>query len=305
MKQQAAYPWLILLVPPLMWACNAILGRIAADMIPPMLFNFMRWLFVLVFLLPLAYWIFRPGSGLLIHWRRYAGLGFLSVFGYNSLQYLALHTSTAINVTLIAASMPIWMLLVGRIFYQTRITGLHLLGAACSLFGVAIVLSQGDLSRLAGLRFLAGDLYVVLAAIGWAIYSWQLKFTVKPERLRQDWAALLMAQVVYGLIPSGLFALGEVGFSAQRIQWSLPLLGILVFVAIGPAILAYKTWGEGVQRVGPTLAGFFANLTPLITALLSSLILGEYPKLFHAASFVFIVLGIWLSSRKPPQPSKS
>ena len=139
----------------------------------------------------------------------------------------------------------------------------------------------------------------MLAAIGWAIYSWQLKFTVKPERLRRDWAALLMAQVVYGLIPSGLFALGELGLSAQRIQWSLPLLGILIFVAIGPAILAYKTWSDGVQRVGPTLAGFFANLTPLITALLSSLILGEYPKLFHAASFIFIVLGIWLSSRTP------
>ena len=282
-----------------MWACNAILGRIAADMIPPMLFNFMRWIFVLIFLLPLAYWIFRPGSGLLIHWRRYTWLGFLSVFGYNSLQYLALHTSTAINVTLIAASMPIWMLLVGRIFYQIRITGLHVLGAACLLFGVAIVLSQGDLSRLSGLRFLPGDLYIVLAAIGWAIYSWQLKFTVKPERLRQDWAALLMAQVVYGLIPSGLFVLGELEFSEQRVQWSPPLLGILVFVAIGPAILAYKTWGEGVQRVGPTLAGFFANLTPLIAALLSSLILGEYPKLFHAASFVFIALGIWLSSRMP------
>jgi drug/metabolite transporter (DMT)-like permease len=280
-----------------MWACNAILGRIAADMIPPMLFNFLRWLVVLIFLLPLANWIFRSGSGLLTHWRRYAGLGFLSVFCYNSLQYLALHTSTAINVTLIAASMPVWMLLVGRLFYQTRISSLNILGAFCSLFGVAIVLSQGDLSRLSGLRFLPGDIYIVLAAIGWAIYSWQLKFTVKPERIRHDWAALLLAQVVYGLIPSGLFALGELGLSEQRIQWSLPLLGILIFVAIGPAILAYKTWGEGVQRVGPTLAGFFANLTPLITALLSSLLLGEYPKPFHVISFFFIALGIWLSSK--------
>jgi drug/metabolite transporter (DMT)-like permease len=297
MKQPAAFPGLILVVPPFMWACNVILGRIAADMIPPMLFNFMRWFFALVFLLPLAYWIFRPGSGLLTHWRRYAGLGFLSVFGYTALQYSALHTSTAINVTLIAASMPVWMLLVGRLFYQSRFTGLTLLGAGCSLFGVAIVLCQGDLSRLSGLRLLTGDIYIVLASIGWAIYSWQLKFTVEPERIRRDWAALLLAQVIYGLIPSGLFALGEASFSEQRIQWSLPLVGILIFIAIGPAILAYKTWGEGVQRVGPTVAGFFANLTPLITALLSSLILGEYPKPFHAISFLFIVLGIWLSSK--------
>lgn len=282
-----------------MWAANAIVGRMAVDLIPPMLFNFMRWLLVLVFLLPLAPWIIRPGSGLLLHWKRYLVLGILSVSAYNSLQYLALHTSSAINVTLIAASMPVWMLLIGRLFFHTPIGGMKVLGAAASMLGVMVVLAQGNLANLAQFKFVAGDLYIVVAIISWAFYSWMLKDTHQPARIRQDWAALLLAQVIYGLAFSGLFSITEAIISPQRAQWGWELWTILVFVAIGPAILAYRAWGEGVQRVGPTIAGFFANLTPLLTAVMSSLILGEHPKLYHGVSFVLIALGIWLSSIGP------
>lgn len=292
---------MILLIPPIMWACNAILGRAAADMIPPMLFNFFRWLLVFLFLLPLAPWVLQRGSGLLTHWRRYIVLGFLSIFSYNSLQYLALHTSTAINVTLIAASMPVWMLVAGRLMYGQKMGKRDLIGAALSILGVAVVLAQGDLRNLSTFQFLPGDIYIVLATMGWAVYSWMLKHTTEPKQIRQDWAAMLLAQVFYGLIFSALFSAGEMWLSPQRIQWSWSLVGILLFVSLGPALLAYRTWGEGVARVGPTLAGFYANLTPPLAAVLSSLLLGEYPKLYHGISFVLIVLGIWLSAQGPKQ----
>ena len=105
----------LLLVPPLMWAGNAIVGRLMQGSIPPITFNLLRWVLAFVLLLPLAAWVLRPGSGLLTHWRRFALLGLLSVSLYNALQYMALKTSTPINVTLVAASMPVWMLLVGRL----------------------------------------------------------------------------------------------------------------------------------------------------------------------------------------------
>jgi drug/metabolite transporter (DMT)-like permease len=67
---------------------------------------------------------------------------------------------------------------------------------------------------------------------------------------------------------------------------------------VGPAVLAYRFWGLGVQRVGPGVAGFFANLTPLFAAVMSALVLGDAPKLYHAAAFLLIVGGIVVSSRK-------
>ena len=72
----------------------------------------------------------------------------------------------------------------------------------------------------------------------------------------------------------------------------------MLFIVIGPAILAYRFWGEGVRRAGPATAGFFANLIPLFTALLSIPVLGEVPQLYHALAFALIVGGIVVSSRK-------
>ena len=303
MNQRLTLPTALLLtVPPLMWAGNAVVGRLAADLIPPMTLNFLRWLIAFFILLPLAWQILRPSSTLWSAWRRYLLLGFLGVGCYNALMYLALHTSTALNVTLVGASVPVWMLLIGTLFFKQRISRLQLIGSLLSIVGVMVVLSRGELARLAQIQFVAGDFYIVLASIAWAFYSWLLVKPAEnqpndPPNIRSDWAAFLMAQMVFGLGWAGLFAGGEWALTTTPISWGWPLVAVLLFVAIGPAILAYRCWGVGVQRVGPAMASFFANLTPLIAALLSAAFLGELPQLYHAAAFVLVVGGIVVSSR--------
>ena len=81
------------------------------------------------------------------------------------------------------------------------------------------------------------------------------------------------------------------------IDWDWPLALAILAIAIGPAVLAYRFWGLGVQRVGPGVAGFFANLTPLFAAVMSVLLLGEIPRPYHALAFALIVGGIVVSSR--------
>src|SRR3954463_12208226 len=100
----------LLTLSPLMWAGNAIVGRAVNQLVPPITLNFLRWAIAMLILLPLAGWIFRRGSSLWTHWKRFTWLGLLGIGLYNTLQYLALHTSSPINVTLVAASMPVWML---------------------------------------------------------------------------------------------------------------------------------------------------------------------------------------------------
>ena len=135
---------LLLTLPPLMWAGNAVVGRMIGHLVPPMTLNLLRWVGAFVLLLPLAAGVLRPGSGLWSHWRRFAVLGLLSVGCYNALQYLALRTSTPINVTLVAASSPMWMLLIGRLFFNASISRQQLLGALLSISGVLLVLSRGQ-----------------------------------------------------------------------------------------------------------------------------------------------------------------
>ncbi|NQW93468.1 MAG: DMT family transporter [Polaromonas sp.] len=299
MNQRLSLPTALLLtVPPLMWAGNAVVGRVVADLIPPMTLNFFRWVIAFAILLPFTWHVLKADSSIWRSWRRYAILGLLGVGCYNALQYLALHTSTALNVTLVGASMPMWMLATGALFFGQRIKGMQVLGALLSMAGVLVVLSRGEWALLVKVQFVPGDFFIVLASIAWAFYSWLLTQPKDAPEIRSDWAAFLMAQMVFGLVWSGLLTGGEWALTNASINWDWPLAAALLYIALGPALLAYRCWGLGVQRVGPAIAGFFSNLTPLIAALLSAAFLGELPQLYHAAAFLLIAGGIVVSSRR-------
>jgi drug/metabolite transporter (DMT)-like permease len=299
MNQRLTLSTLVLLtLPPLMWAGNAVVGRIVAPLVPPLTLNFLRWAIAFVILLPFAWRLLGATSPVWERIGRYAVLGFLGIGSYNALQYLALKTSTPINVTLVGSSIPAFMLALGAAFFGQRITVRQVLGALLSIAGVLLVLCRGEPARLAEVRFVPGDLYMLLATAGWALYSWLLTRPGDPPEVRSDWAGFLMAQLVPGLAWSGMFAAAETVVSAQSIQWGTPLLLALAFIATGPAIVAYRCWGAGVQRVGPNIASFFSNLTPLFAALFSAAFLGEPPRPYHALAFVLIVGGIVVISRR-------
>lgn len=289
---------LMLTLAPLLWAGNAVVGRLVYQLVPPMTLNFLRWVLAFFILLPLAWQVLRPGSSLWPRWKHFALLGLLGVGCYNALQYLALQTSTPLNVTLVASSIPVWMLLVGTLFFGQRVSRQQLAGALLSMAGVLVVLSRGQWALLVQVRLVPGDVYVLLATLSWAFYSWLLSQPKELPEIRSDWAAFLMAQIVFGLGWSGLSAVGEWALTDAHIRWGWPLAAALAYIAIGPAVLAYRFWGVGVQRVGPAIAGFFSNLTPLFAALLSAAFLGELPHLYHALAFGLIVGGIVVSSRR-------
>ena len=288
----------LLILPTLLWAGNAVVGRMVAPLVPPLTLNFLRWAFAFVLMLPLAWPLLRRSSPLWPRFGRFAVLGLLGIGCYNALQYLALKTSTPINVTLVGSSIPAFMLGIGAAFFGQRITRRQVLGAALSIAGVLLVLSHGELQHIAQVRFVPGDLYMLLATAGWALYSWLLTRPGDPPEIRSDWAAFLMAQLVPGLAWSGLFAGIETAVTPQAIQWGAPLAAALAFIVLGPAIVAYRCWGLGVQRVGPNIAGFFSNLTPLFAAIFSAAFLGEPPHLYHGVAFLLIVGGIVVTSRR-------
>ena len=295
---------LLMTLPPLLWAGNAVVGRLMVDQVPPLTLNLMRWALTALILLPLAWRALTPLSQVTQRWRYLGLLGLLGVGAYNSLQYMALVTSTPLNVTLVASSMPVWMLAVGALFYGEHPTRRQLAGAALGLVGVLLVIGRGSWQTLIEVRFVPGDLFILLAIIGWAFYSWLL---ARPpahmqgaQRPDWDWAGFLLVQTLFGLGAAGLFALGEQTLLAPApVQWSWGVVAALLYVSLGASILAYRCWGLGVASGGPALAAFFNNLTPLFAAVLSALVLGEAPQPYHAAAFALIVSGIALSVWRP------
>nr|WP_315487051.1 DMT family transporter [uncultured Undibacterium sp.] len=299
MRHKLSFSTIVLLtIPPMLWAANAIIGRLIYHDIPPVTLNFLRWLCAFFILLPFAYPIFKTGSSLWRDAKQYAVLGLLGIGVYNALQYAALQSSGPINVTLVASGMPVWMMLVGWLFFGAKIRMLQIAGAVLSIVGVLFVLSRGKLEHLLALHLVAGDLLMIAATIAWSFYSWLLTDQNKYQELRPRWTFFLLAQISFGVIWSGLFAAGEWALIDYHIQLSWQLLAAIIFVAIGPALIAFRCWGAGVQKAGPNVAGFFVNLTPLFTTILSAAILGELPDWYHGVAFLLIIAGIVISSKQ-------
>lgn len=281
-----------------LWAGNAIAGRALVGSISPITLSTVRWGLAALILLPFGWRIFKPGSPLWENKTRFLILGLFGVGSYNVLLYLALQTSSAINVTLIGASMPIWMLFIGSVFYQVKPKLLQMIGAVVSLIGVAVVLTRGDLSALLSMQMVVGDILIMLATFLWAFYSWMISRPGASTERQWPWADFLMAQILVGLLWTGLFNGFEIATGHAYLDLNLWTGSLILFVAIGPSLISYRCWGLGVNGAGPTVAAFFANFIPLFTALLSAAILGEPPSIFHGVAFALIVAGIWVSSPK-------
>jgi drug/metabolite transporter (DMT)-like permease len=142
----------------------------------------------------------------------------------------------------------------------------------------------------------------MLATFLWASYSWMLSRPGTSTERQWPWADFLLAQIVMGLLWTGIFDGFEIAAGHAYLDLNLWTGSLILFVAIGPSLIAYRCWGLGVSRAGPTVSAFFANFIPLFTALLSAAILGEPPRLFHGLAFALIVAGIWVSSPKSKAP---
>ncbi len=293
----------MLTLPPLLWAGNAVVGRAMVGSVPPLALNAMRWWLALALLLPLGWRVLRAPGDIGSRWKHLALLGLVGVGSYNALQYLAVQTSTPLNVTLIAASSPLWMLLVGLLFYREQPSARQLLGAALSLAGVLLVISRGSVEALRQVQLVPGDLLMLLAILLWSGYSWML--ARPPAHLRGDarpawnWAEFLLVQMLFGTAWATLAAGVEAPLTDTPIAWTPAVFAALLYVAVGPSLIAYRAWGLGVSTVGPAVATFFANLTPVFAGVMSAALLGETPHWYHGAAFALIAAGIVVSS--PPR----
>lgn len=284
----------LLTLPPLFWAGNAVVARMIVGEVPPVALSLARWVIALALLLPFAWRAaLRHRAVLARHWRILLAIGPLGVGAYNTLQYIALQTSTPMATSLIASSSPVFILALGALVFGERTRSAQWLGAALSVGGVLLVMARGDPANLAQLAFVPGDLIMLVANLTWTLYTWLLR------RHRPDlpFAPLLLVQVAIGVVAIAPFAALEASLSPARIQWSGGAAAAMLYMAVFPSLAAYWCWDLGIRRVGAVIPVYFANLTPVFAAVLSMWLLDDAPRIYHVAALALIIGGIHLASR--------
>jgi len=281
-------PYLLLTLSALLWSGNFVISRAMNSVIPPAGFVFWRWLVALIVLAPVALPRLRREWPIVrANWPMIALCGFFGVTLFNFLIYLAMHYTTAINAVLVNSSIPVFILIFGRIIFGQRVSLRQHLGIALSLLGVATIILHGDLAAIRSLTFNRGDLLVVLAAVAWALYSLALRRY--PQGLNPfvflfciAACGLLVLAPIYGL---------EMAYG-HTMTCNLPTLLSVGYVGVFASIIAFASWNSGLRAVGAHLGGQFIHLMPAFSTILAVLFLGERLHAFHVIGIVLIFAGI-------------
>jgi len=285
-------PYLIMLLPPLFWAGNFVVGRAVLDIATPIGLAFSRWLLALLLLSP---FIIKPlwqqRSLIKKHFWAISLLAVLSVSGFNTFAYIALQYTTATNSTLLNSFIPIFILIISGLFFQEKISTKQIFGVLVSLLGVVVILTRLDLAVISQLSINKGDLWMLVAALSWALYSLLLRYLRPKELAAIPFLGILI--IIGTIVIYPVLLLNP--FNEPSIIWDNSMIMAVLYIAIFPSIVANLAWNYGMKHIGAAKGGQFIHLMPFIGALLAIVFLNESIHLFHLLGGACIALGLWLS----------
>ncbi|MHA1538514.1 MAG: DMT family transporter [Alphaproteobacteria bacterium] len=287
-----AYLFLVLAI--LMWSGNWVAGRGFEGVEPPLGINFWRWFVAVAVLAPFGIPALRRNwAQVRPHMRSLVVLGVLGGALFQSLVYLGLQRTTAINATLINATIPVFTMLLAWIVLGERVRLIQVFGVFLSILGVTVIVSRGALSSLMTMSFNPGDLIVLAAMPIWAIYTILVRRAPKGLNLaRIDTLFVISLAALAAQLPAYLL---ESAYY-RPVSFAFSSLGVFVYMGIFASVLAYGLWNAGVSAVGANQAVFTVPLLPVFAAAFAIVLLGEEPRLYHLAAAALIFAGVYLSA---------
>jgi len=286
-------PYLLLTLTSMLWGGNAIAGKLAAGHISPALLTSLRWLFALAIVLPFALpHLKRELPRLRPHLPFLFALGAIGFALFNNIFYLALNYTSAINVGIVQAGMPLVVFALNFAIFRLRTNALQLFGFALTLIGVVITITGGNPLGIFNQTINFGDLIMVVAVIAYGGYTVALRS--KPEI---HWLNFIAILGFSAFLTSALFSFYE-WYAGQIILPDWRAMGIVAYVAIFPSIIAQLFWMRGLELIGSNRGGVFINLVPIFGAIFAVLLLSEQFQLYHGLSLVLVVGGVILAQSK-------
>lgn len=286
--------WTMLVLTNLFWAGNIVTGRAVAGSIPPVALAYFRWtgafLVAVAFALPR---LRRDGPTLLRHWPILLVLAATGIASYNTMSYVGLQDTTALNALLLQSALPVLVLLWAFVLFGERPTAWQSAGLALSLLGVVTIVTGGSPFALARLTLNRGDVWLLAALVIYAFYTPLLR-----RRPKVDPLSFLVATMGIGSLMILPFYLAEKSTGAA-IAPGWPALAALAYVAIFPSFIAYLCFNRAVELIGAGRAGQSAHLMPVFGSVLAVVFLGEAFQVHHALGIAAIAGGILLASRRP------
>ncbi|MBD3896326.1 DMT family transporter [Halomonas sp. ML-15] len=286
----------------LIWSGNMTINQLTVGAIAPSSIAFLRWVLALAVLTPFvlpAVW--RHRQALKREWPKLAFLGLLGMAMWQGLAYVAAETTSATNMGILAATVPLLTVLLSALILREPPSLGGVVGGLVALCGVAVLLGRGDPLSLLALDVSLGDALMVVAATCYATYGVMLK---RWQMELPPWVMLYVQAVFATLLLLPGYLLGPMTPVDAGNVW------LIAYAGIPASIITTFLWMRAVRQIGASKASIFLNLMPLFSAIIAMLFLGERLASWHLLGGGLTLVGVIMAQtltqplRRSPQPNE-
>ena len=274
-------------------ASNLIVARGGVEFVPPISLAFWRWTFVFLFLLPFTYVSLKKNyKVIIIEYKKLFFLGAMGCGVCGAFPFLAGETTTITNMGIIYTSSPIFIIMISVFFFNEKINLIKIIGLISCLIGVSAIIIKGDINLLLSLNFTIGDLWMLAAAIGWALYSIYLFYWKSQLPIFQRFTLIAF----FGAISLLPFYIIEEAI-VQRTVFNSQFFSWVLFAAISPGIIAFTLYTKAQKSLGASLTGFTLYIFTIYAAIYGFIFFDEKLEYFHYLGTVLVFFGVYLAKK--------
>ena len=292
-EQNILFGYFLLFVQPIFMSSNLIVARGGVEFVPPITLAFLRWSLAFLILLPFLWRVLSQNYNNILNEKyRLFFLGATACGICGAFPFIAGVTTTITNMGIIYSTSPIFIILFST-FFSEKLNKVQFIGLVLCLIGVVSIIIKGDINLLLKLKFTSGDLWMLGAALGWALYSvFLLNWRSKLNTLTRFTVIAFFGSI--SLLP---FSFLEVVFF-EKIIFSKELVLWVLFAAISPSIVAFLLHVKLQNYLGASISGFNLYLYTLYGAIYGIIFFGEKIEVYHYYGAALVLMGMYLVKLK-------
>lgn len=275
----------------LVWAGGFVAGKVIVDHAGPFSVAFFRFAIATAVLIGILsrFKVMNTKISLKL-FALVAAAAFVGEVCYNYFFFSGIKLTEAGQSSIILSVAPVVMLVTSCVMFGERIRLANAIGVVLSLLGVWIVISKGDVLSLLGSAVGRGEVYLMLCVICVVIFT----FLSKRILSYLDPVTSLVYLSAFG----SMFLLGPAFMEMQQAPVNFlsgTFLLSLLYLAVGPSVVAVMFYYEGITELGPSKATQYMNLVPVFSVLFAFLILGEELSLSIFIGGGLVIAGLYLA----------
>ena len=287
------YPYFLLFLQPVFMSSNLIIARGGVEFVPPISLAFWRWVTTFLLLIPFFYKpILKNFQKIKPEFFKLFFLGLMGCGICGAFPFIAGKTTTMANMGIIYTSSPVFIILLSTFILKELIKTKQIFGLVICIVGVLAIICKGDLNLLINTQFTSGDIWMLGAALGWALYSvylihWKFKFSFF---IRFTLISFFGALSLFPFYVMEEILMNRTNFDIYFTFWVL-------FGAISPGVIAFTLYAKAQKYLGASITGFTLYLYTIYAAIYGIIFFGEQLQNFHYLGASLVLIGVYFAKK--------